>query len=46
MWQSLCGTGSLQGKEVCGIIRNQEAHQKAGGFPLPGKKNKKGERGF
>lgn len=38
MWQSPCGTGSLQGKEVCGIIKSQEAHQKVAGATLPEKK--------
>lgn len=35
MWQSPCGTGSLQGKEGCGIIKSEEAHRKVGIFPLP-----------
>lgn len=41
MWQSPCGAGSLQGKEVCGIIKSQEAQRhtkKQGAFPIQEKK--------
>lgn len=40
MWQSPCGAGSLQGKEVSGIINGQKTQQNAWGgcSPLQGEK--------
>lgn len=40
MWQSPCGAGSLQGKEVSGIIDGQKTQQNAweGCSPLQGEK--------
>lgn len=49
MWQSPCGAGSLQGKEVSGIIDGQKTQQNAweGCSPLQGeKKQPRRDRAF
>lgn len=47
MWQSPCGAGSLQGKEVSGIINGQKTQQKCMGkvFPTAGRKKNQLKRG-